>query len=139
MSLEIQADKYKDLKLRLDGLLKPGEQHKRNILLDGLYASLPRDQQAKVLAFSAEIMPGGYTNWHCHNGATFFVCTQGIFEAHFQEGVLVKARAGDVYSEPIGKFHRGHNPHPELTYSCIGLCLTSPDRDHITSLSDRPW
>ena len=84
-------------------------------------------------------MPGGYTNWHCHNGATFFVCTQGLFEAHFQEGTLVKAKAGDVYSEPIAKFHRGHNPHPELVYSCIGLCLTSPDRDHITTVKERPW
>jgi quercetin dioxygenase-like cupin family protein len=92
-----------------------------------------------VLVFSAEIVPGGYTNWHCHNGATFFVCTQGLFEAHFQEGTLVNAKAGDVYSEPIGKFHRGYNPHPELVYSCIGLCLTPPDRDHITSAKERPW
>src|SRR5262249_38651782 len=83
--------------------------------------------------------PGGYTNWHCHNGATFFVCTQGLFEAHFQEGTLVKAKAGDVYSEPIGKFHRGHNPHPELVYSCIGICLTPPDRDHITTVKEQPW
>ncbi len=137
--MQLQLDKYKDLKLHLDGFLKPGEQHRRNVLLDSVYASLPRDPEAKVLVFSAEIVPGGYTNWHCHNGATFFVCTQGLFEAHFQEGTLVKAKAGDVYSEPIGKFHRGYNPHPELVYSCIGLCLTPPDRDHITSAKERPW
>ena len=29
----------------------------------------------------------GFTNYHCHNGATFFVALQGIFEAHFQEGI----------------------------------------------------
>src|SRR6187431_3107121 len=103
MSVEIQVGQYKDLRLRLDGLLKPGEQHKRNILLDSLYGSLPRDPQAKVLVFTAEIAPGGYTNWHCHNGATFFVALQGIFEAEFEEGILVKARAGDVYSEPIAR------------------------------------
>ena len=137
--MQLQLDKYKDLKLHLDGFLKPGEQHKRNVLLDSVYASLPRDPEAKVLVFSAEIVPGGYTNWHCHNGATFFVCTQGLFEAHFQEGTLVKAKAGDVYSEPIGKFHRGYNPHSELVYSCIGLCLPPPDRDHITSAKERPW
>ena len=56
-------DKYKDLKLQLDGFLKPGEQHKRNVLLDSVYASLPKDSQAKVFVFSAEIVPGGYTNW----------------------------------------------------------------------------
>ena len=130
---------YRELKLQLDGFLKAGEQHKRNVLLDTVYGSLPKDSDANILVFSAEIAPGGYTDWHCHNGATFFVCTQGLFEAHFQEGTLVKAKAGDVYSEPIGKFHRGHNPHPELTYTCIGLCLTQRDRDHITHAAERPW
>jgi quercetin dioxygenase-like cupin family protein len=137
--MPLELDNYKELKLRLDGFLKPGEQHRRNLLLDSVYGSLPKDAQSKVLVFSAEVAPGGYTNWHCHNGATFFVCTQGLFEAHFQEGILVKAKAGDVYSEPIAKFHRGYNPHPELVYSCIGVCLTPPDRDHITSVKDRPW
>ena len=135
----MQLNDYRDLKLQLDGFLKPGEQHKRNVLLESVYASLPKDTEANVLVFSAEVAPGGYTNWHCHNGATFFVATQGLFEAHFQEGTLVKAKAGDVYSEPIAKFHRGHNPHPELTYSCIGLCLTLRDRDHITNITARPW
>ena len=133
--MDIQVDKYRDLKLRLEGLLKPGEQHTRNILLDSLYGSLPHDSQAKVLVFSAEITPGGYTNWHCHNGATFFVALQGIFEAQFHDaGLNVHATAGQVYSEPIAKFHRGHNPHPELPYLCIGFCLTSPDRDHVTNI-----
>jgi hypothetical protein len=26
-----------------------------------------------VQIYNAEIVPGGYTNWHCHNGAAFFV------------------------------------------------------------------
>jgi len=53
--------------------------------------------------------------------------------------VLVKAKAGECYSEPIAKFHRGHNPHPELPYLCIGLCFTSPDREHVTNSVERPW
>ncbi len=89
--------------------------------------------------YNAEIVPGGYTNWHCHNGAAFFVALQGLFEAHFQEGVLVKAKAGECYSEPIAKFHRGHNPHPELPYLCVGLCFTPPDREHVTNSIERPW
>ena len=132
-------DKYKDLKLQLDGFLKPGEQHKRNVLLDSVYASLPRDPQAKVFVFSGEIAPGGYTSWHCHNGATFFVALEGIFEAEFEQGVLVKATAGDVYSEPIGQFHRGHNPHASMPYLCIGLCITPPDREHVTNIDLPPW
>ena len=130
----IKADDYKDLKLQLDGYVKPGQGFHRNVLLETMYASLPRDAQAKVQVYNAEIAPGGYTNWHCHNGATFFIALQGIFEARFEDGSVISAKAGDVYSEPIGKMHRGHNPHPDLPYLCIALCLTSPDRDHVTNV-----
>jgi quercetin dioxygenase-like cupin family protein len=101
------ANDYSSLKLQIGGLLGPGEQHKRGLLLDSIYAFLPKDPEAKVLVFTAEIAPLGYTNWHCHNGATFFVATQGLFEAHFQEGTLVSAKPGDVYSEPIGNTTAG--------------------------------
>jgi quercetin dioxygenase-like cupin family protein len=134
----LALDDYKDLKLQLDGLVRPPAQFQRNMLFDQLYASIPKDPQVKVQIYNAEIAPRGFTNYHCHNGATFFIALQGIFEAHFQEGVLVKGKAGEVYSEPIGKFHRGHNPHPELPYLCIGVCLTAPDRDHITNV-EKPW
>jgi quercetin dioxygenase-like cupin family protein len=138
-AMQVDPANYKDLKLKLDGIVPPGHGFHRNVLLEALYASLPRDPQVKVQIYNAEIVPGGYTNWHCHNGAAFFVALQGLFEAHFQEGVLVKAKAGDCYSEPIAKFHRGHNPHPELPYLCIGLCFTSPDREHVTNSIERPW
>lgn len=134
-----RLDGHKNLKLQLAGLVPAGHGFHRNVLLDAVYASLPRDPQAKVQIYSAEIVPGGYTNWHCHNGATFFVALQGLFEAHFQEGVLVKASAGDVYSEPIAKFHRGHNPHPDLPFLCIGIAITAPDRDHVTNVKECPW
>ena len=127
------------LTLRLSGYTKPGQELFRNVLFEQLYSSLPKDPQAKVQIYNAEIAPGGHTNWHCHNGATFFIALQGIFEAEFEEGLLVKAKAGDVYSEPIGKFHRGHNPHPTLPYLCIGICLTPPDHEHVTNVPERPW
>jgi len=123
------------LKLKLSGYLKPGEPLHRNVLFDQLVSDIPKDPQLKVIIYNAEIAPGAFTNWHCHNGATFFLALQGTFEAHFhQEGVLVRAKAGDVYSEPIGKFHRGHNPHPHLPYLCIGVQLTSPDLEHVTNV-----
>ena len=137
--MDAKLSDYKDLKLKLDGLVPPGHGFHRNLLFDALYASLPRDPQVKVQIYNAEIVPGGFTNWHCHNGAAFFVALQGQFEAHFQEGVLVKAKAGECYSEPIAKFHRGHNPHPDLPYLCVGLCFTSPDREHVTNSVERPW
>lgn len=56
--------------------------------------------------YTAELARKGWTNFHCHNGAAFFLALQGVFEAHFEEGI--RAKAGDVYSEPIGKMHRGH-------------------------------
>jgi quercetin dioxygenase-like cupin family protein len=130
----IKMDEHADLKLKLDGYVEPGKGFHRNVLLETLYASLPRDAQAKVQVYNAEIAPGGYTNWHCHNGATFFVALQGVFEARFEDGSSISAKAGDVYSEPIGKMHRGHNPHPDLPYLCIAICLTAPDRDHVTNV-----
>ena len=130
--------KIEGLRLKLTGYTNPGQQLFRNVLFDQLCAWLPKDPEVKIQIYNAEIAPGGYTNWHCHNGATCFVALQGVFEAHFQEGVLIKAKAGDVYSEPIAKFHRGHNPHPEIPYLCIGFCLTSPDREHVTNVV-QPW
>jgi len=63
--------------------------------------------------------------------------------AHDLFGELIPVRrscaAGECYSEPIAKFHRGHNPHPELPYLCIGLCFTAPDREHVTNSVERPW
>jgi quercetin dioxygenase-like cupin family protein len=102
-AIDIKASNYKELKLQLEGFVPPGNGFHRNLLFDTMYASLPRDPQVKVQIYNAEIVPGGFTNWHCHNGAAFFVALQGQFEAHFQEGVLVRAKAGECYSEPISK------------------------------------
>jgi quercetin dioxygenase-like cupin family protein len=127
------------LKLKLSGYTKPGQALYRNVLFEQLFNTMPRDPSVRVQIYNAEIAPGGYTNWHCHNGATFFVALEGVFEAQFEEGVLVRASAGDVYSEPIGKFHRGHNPHPSIPYLCIAFCITPPDRDHVTNVDAPPW
>jgi quercetin dioxygenase-like cupin family protein len=127
------VDDYKALTLQLSGHVKPGQGFHRNMLFDQLYASLPKDPEVKVQIYNAEIEPGGYTNWHCHNGPTFFVALQGMFEARFEDGSVLTAKAGDVYSEPIGQFHRGHNPHRDVPYLCIAFCLTSPDLPHVTN------
>ena len=122
------------LKLQIEGLVPLDKLFHRRVLFDGLYPSFPKDPEAKVQVYTAEIVPKGWTNFHCHNGATFFIALQGVFEAHFEEGVLIRAKAGDVYSEPIGKMHRGHNPHDTIPYLCVAFCVTAPDRDHVTNV-----
>jgi quercetin dioxygenase-like cupin family protein len=131
---QIPDDQFKELKLQIQGRVPQGQQLHRNVLFDQLYSSIPKDAAAKVQIYTAEIVPKGWTNFHCHNGATFFLALQGIFEAHFEDGILVRAKAGDVYSEPIGKMHRGHNPHETLPYLCVAFCVTAPDRDHVTNV-----
>ena len=71
--------KIEGLRLKLTGYTTPGQELFRNILFDQLCASLPKDPEVKIQIYNAEIAPGGYTNWHCHNGATFFVALQGRF------------------------------------------------------------
>lgn len=79
------AKDYKDLKLKLT-VTKPGQALFRNILFDKLFSSLPRDPEVKVQIYNAEIVPGGYTNWHCHNGATFFCGAARRFRGPFSGG-----------------------------------------------------
>ena len=55
----IVDDALNDLKLRLTGYTRPGQELYRNILLDTLVSSLPRDPQVKVQIYNAEIAPGG--------------------------------------------------------------------------------
>jgi hypothetical protein len=107
---DIIDGQYKDLKLKIEGLVPTGQELHRQVLFDQLYSSIPKDPEARVQVYTAEIVPMGWTNFHCHNGATFFLALQGIFEAHFEEGILIRAKAGDVYSEPIGKCTAGIIP-----------------------------
>jgi quercetin dioxygenase-like cupin family protein len=137
--METRLGDYKDLKLKLEGILPPGQRFPSEFVVRRPLQLTTAGSQVKVQIYNAEIVPGGYTNWHRHNGAAFFVALQGIFEAHFQEGVLIRAKAGECYSESTAKFHRGHNPHPDLPYLCIGVCFTSPDREHVTNSVERPW
>ena len=57
----IKVSDYKDLKLQLDGFVPPGQGFHRNLLLETLYASLPRDPQVKVQIYNAEIVAGGFS------------------------------------------------------------------------------
>jgi quercetin dioxygenase-like cupin family protein len=134
MMLELLKEDDGVPRLKIAGLVPEGQHLFRNVLYDKLYASIPKDPEVRVQIYTAEIAPQGFTGYHCHNGATFFLALQGEFEAHFEDGILVRAKAGDVYSEPIGRMHRGHNPHPTIPYLCVGFCVTAPDRDHVTNV-----
>src|SRR5260370_12691069 len=97
--MQIEKD-FQEFKLRLSGYTKPGQELYRNVLFDQLFASIPRDPEVKVQIYNAELAPGGYPNCHCHNGATFFIALQGIFEAPFQDAILIQPKAQDVYPTP---------------------------------------
>ena len=130
---------FRHLKMQLDGFLKPGQAFHRNLLFDTLYEQLPKDPKAHVQIYHYEICPGGFTNWHIHTGATFYLTLQGLFEGHFQEGVLISGKPGQVYSEPIGKIHRGHNAHPEIPLLGIGVAMTSPGIEPIINVERPVW
>ena len=53
------AKDYQELKLKLTGYTKPDQPLFRNVLFDRLFASMPKDPQAKVQIYNAEIAPGG--------------------------------------------------------------------------------
>lgn len=130
---------YRELKMQLGGYLQRGQSLHRNRLLDSLYAFVPKDPEIRVQIYNYEITPKGFTNWHIHTGATFYLTLQGMFEGHFEEGILVRGKAGEVYSEPMGKVHRGHNPHPELILQGIGIALTSPLIEPIINVEAPAW
>jgi hypothetical protein len=56
------------------------------VLFDQLYSSIPKDPEARVQVYTAEIVPKGWTNFHCHNGATFFLALQGILRPILRKG-----------------------------------------------------
>ena len=115
--MQAKVDDYKDLKLKLDGLVPPGHGFHRNLLLDTLYASLPRDPQVKVQIYNAEIVPGGYTNWHCHNGAAFFVALQGAVR-----GAFPGRRAGQGQGRRL--LLRADRQIPSRAQSAPGIALS---------------
>lgn len=125
--------------MQLSGFLKPGQTLHRNMLFDALYSVIPKDPELQVQIYNYEIASGGFTNWHIHTGATFYLTLQGQFEGHFEEGVLIRGKAGEVYSEPIGKIHRGHNPHQEIILQGIGIALTSPNIAPIINVEPPAW
>lgn len=47
----MQLGDYRELKLQRDIFLQAGEQHRRNLLLDSGYASVPKDSEVKVMVF----------------------------------------------------------------------------------------
>jgi quercetin dioxygenase-like cupin family protein len=135
----MQSDTSEELKLKLHGYTSASRTLARNVLFERACSFLPNNPTVNVQIYNAELAPGGYTNWHRHNGATCFIALEGEFEAEFEEGILVRAKAGDVYSESIGKVHRGHNPHSTMPYVCLGVCVTAPDEEHVTNVQVPPW
>ena len=126
---------HPDMTLKIAGLVPPGQELHRRVLFDQLYASLPKDPEAKVESLHRRDRAQGLDQLPLPQRRDLLSRAAGLFEAHFEDGVLIRAKAGDVYSEPIGKMHRGHNPHDTIPYLCVsGFCVTAPDRGHVTNV-----
>jgi len=125
-----------ELVMQVTGLLKDGEVFKRFPIFEEMYRSLPRDPEARIQIYHYEIAPKAWTNWHCHSGPAFFLVLQGEFEAHFVDGTVTRAKAGEVYHEPLGIFHRGYNPHASITNAGISFSVTSPDRPPVINCKE---
>jgi quercetin dioxygenase-like cupin family protein len=117
--------------------LAPGEPFHRNILYDGLYDRLPRDPTVKVRIFTGELAPGANTDWHIHNGSSFFLVVQGSFRVEFEGGSFI-VKAGEVFIEEIGRVHRVVNMEKDISVVAFAVLLTAPDREHIVSVKE-PW
>lgn len=120
-----------------DGLLPPDAVHVRKVLHEAPYELLPRDPSVTVNVYIGVHSPQSYTPWHFHNGSSFFVVLQGRINVEFQDEVR-SYTPGDVYSEPIGKIHRAHNPDPDVNFVCVGFNATPPDREMVTTV-EVPW
>jgi len=94
-------DACKDMKLPLQGYLKPGEQLHRNVLFDQLFSSLPRDPQVKVQIYNAEIAPGGFTggtatterpfSWSCRESSRLI--SRRAFSSRQRREMCIRSRS----------------------------------------------
>jgi len=128
---------FEPLALQFTGLLEPGVMHSRVMRLEELYNALPKDAAVRMGVYTSEIAPGGSTSWHFHNGAGFFLVTQGRVRVEFKNTTR-SYQAGDAYIEPIGVIHRAVNPDPEHSFACVGFVVTPPDREHVVNVKE-PW
>jgi quercetin dioxygenase-like cupin family protein len=122
-------------RIDFDSLLPDGAAHVRSLLYEGAYDGLPRDPSVTVSVYVGVHAPLSRTAWHFHNGASFFAVLQGRIEVEFADETLTH-RAGEVYSEPVGKVHRAYNPDPELNFVCVGFNVTPPGLELVTTVAE---
>jgi quercetin dioxygenase-like cupin family protein len=116
----------------LTGLCEPGQGIHRQMYFDELYRALPKDPEVRVNVYTAEMLPGGVTDWHFHNGASLFLVIQGRVRIEFKDHSR-EYGPGDVIDEPIGAVHRAVNDWDEV-YACVGFAATPPDRPFMVSV-----
>lgn len=126
-----------ELLLQMSGFVSPEQPYHRNIVFDELYDRLPKDPAVRVRIYTGEVAPGVATDWHIHNGASFFLVVQGRVRIEYR-GSDTEYRAGQVFTEPIGEIHRAVNPDRSIPLVAFGFQATSPDREHVVNVL-RPW
>lgn len=124
------------LALPLTGFCAPVETFHRRVLFEQLLDLLPQEPEAHVTVYTAEIAPGGKTDWHVHHGLVLFLVLHGSITVEFRDHT-VTYHAGDVYWEPLDIVHRGTNPHPTASFVCVCFTVTAPDRPPVTSINSQ--
>ncbi|HXV58442.1 MAG TPA: cupin domain-containing protein [Gaiellaceae bacterium] len=122
-------------RIDFDSLLPEGAEHVRSLLYEAPCDDLPRDPSVTVSVYVGVHAPLSRTAWHFHNGTSFFAVLQGRIEVEFEDETLTHV-AGEVYSEPVGKVHRAHNPDPDLNFVCLGFNVTPPGRELVTTVAE---
>lgn len=128
------SDVPDDLRLQLTGFVNAEVPYYRNVLYEELYERLPRDPTVRIRVYTGEVAPGVATDWHIHNGPSFFLIVQGRVVIEYQDG-SAEYRAGEVFTEPIGKLHRAINPDDAVSLVAFAFVATPPDREHIVNVT----
>jgi hypothetical protein len=124
---------FADLKLQIDDLVPPDKLFHRRALFDGLYASFPKEPEAKVQIYTSEIVHKGRTNFNCHNGGTFFIALQGIFEAIRGRQPCSRQSRRRLFRVDRPD-HRGHNPPTQFLICAWRFVSPRRTADHVTNV-----
>lgn len=140
-----------DLHMQLTGLASENEPFARRVIWEMLEDRLPRGAQSRVRIHISNVIPGGWSSWHVHNGPSYHLLLQGrvVLERAGEENeapdwrtvptYAEEYKAGDAFAEPVGIPHRAGNPDPETTLVVVTFHCAEIDRHHIVTLGyDRP-
>jgi hypothetical protein len=86
-----------------------------------------------VQIYTSEIVHKGRTNFNCHNGGTFFIALQGIFEAIRGRQPCSRQSRRRLFRVDR-QDHRGHNPPTQFLICAWRFVSPRRTADHVTNV-----